>query len=75
VATITEWIAFCERLRGLGVEILRTADIPFGPRGPSDIRVLACTLLGRTVGHVKSIELLAKAKMVVEARVLVILPH
>lgn len=66
-----EWIDHAEQLIATGYSILATANVVIGPRGAGDVKVLACTLLARTMSNLRGVLALAKLELVVEARVLV----
>jgi hypothetical protein len=65
---VEEWKALTADVRDAGLGIFATAEVPITARGFADEKVLALTLLARTVSNVKGAILLLDAKRVVEAR-------
>jgi Family of unknown function (DUF5677) len=61
---------FALRLVDTGYRILDAAIIEIGPRGPSDVKLLAWALLARNLLHVRGIVALADLGLVTEARIL-----
>jgi hypothetical protein len=68
MSLVEEWIALSADVRHVGLRIFETADVPVTMKGFADEKVLALTLLARTVSNVKSTLLLLDAKRIVEAR-------
>jgi hypothetical protein len=60
----------CQRIRQLGIEILRQADLRVTQQGMVHPNVLSLALVSRTLSNFKSLIVLTREKMVVEARVL-----
>jgi hypothetical protein len=63
-----EWKDLAGSIRDAGLKIFETADIPRTAKGFADVKVLAVTLLARTVSNVKATLLLVEARRIVEAR-------
>jgi hypothetical protein len=63
-------MAFAKKLIDAAYSILATATLKLGPKGGGEVDVLAVTLLARTAQHLKGVMMLAKAGLVVEARIL-----
>jgi uncharacterized protein (DUF4415 family) len=64
------WLEFSEKLISIGYGIFGHSEVPISEKGASDIRVLAVLLLCRTISSLKGATLLAREKMVVEARII-----
>jgi Family of unknown function (DUF5677) len=60
----------CQRLRQLGIEILSQADLTITQHGMVHPKILSLALLSRTLSNFKSLILLTRERMVVEARLL-----
>ncbi|KWC32677.1 hypothetical protein WL50_23075 [Burkholderia ubonensis] len=67
---VSVWLAHSEKVYGIASEILSECEIPVGPEGAADPKVVAATLLIRTMSNFKGATLLAKQGFVVEARIL-----
>jgi hypothetical protein len=65
---VAAWTELAERLGTAGMEILRTAEVTITPKGALDEKVLALTLLTRSVSHLKVLLVLLQARRIVEAR-------
>jgi hypothetical protein len=61
-------MAFCDRLYAKGVDIFNNASVPLTEEGARHPRVVALTLLARTLSHLKATVLLLAHGQVVEAR-------
>ena len=66
--TIATWTVLAEKLGTAGLEIFRTAEVGITPKGFSDEKVLALTLLARSVSNLKGVLVLLHARRTVEAR-------
>ena len=67
-STVEAWAALAERLGTAGMEIFRTAEVAITAKGFSDERVMALTLLARSVSNLKGVLMLLGARRIVEAR-------
>lgn len=65
---IPAWTALAEKLRKTGLDIFATANVPITAKGYADERVLALTLLARTLSNLKGTLLLLREKRIIEAR-------
>lgn len=65
---VQEWKALLVSVRDAGLGIFATAEVPKTEQGFADEKVLALTLLARTVSNVKGASLLLEASRIVEAR-------
>jgi hypothetical protein len=65
---VEEWTTLVVDVVGAGLSIFATAEVQKTERGYADEKVLALTLLARTISNVKGTILLLDAKRVVEAR-------
>lgn len=65
---VEEWRTFVADVRDVGLGIFATTEVEKTERGYADEKVLALTLLARTISNVKGAILLLDAKRVVEAR-------
>jgi hypothetical protein len=65
---VTEWKQLAGDIRDAALELFANAEIARTDRGFADEKVLALTLLSRTVSNVKGVLLLLDAKRIVEAR-------
>lgn len=65
---VAAWTALAERLGTAGMEIFRTAAVAITAKGYSDEKVLALTLLVRSVSNLKGVLVLLRARRIVEAR-------
>jgi hypothetical protein len=65
---VDEWMKLVEDVRDIGLGIFASAEVPITERGAADIKVVALTLLARTVSNVKGAMLLLDARRIVEAR-------
>jgi Family of unknown function (DUF5677) len=70
VSLVDEWKILTANVRDLGMAIFATAEVPKTERGFADEKVLALTLLARTVSNVKGAIVLIDAKRIVEARII-----
>jgi len=68
MSLLEEWKSLAGAIRDAGLNIFGTADIPRTETGFADEKVLAVTLLARTVSNVKATILLVEAKRIIEAR-------
>lgn len=68
MAKVKAWTTFAERLIAVGHAIFQTSVVPVTERGASDLKVLALTLLARTVSNLKGTLVLLREKRIVEAR-------
>jgi Family of unknown function (DUF5677) len=68
ISVVAAWTALAERLGTTGMEIFRTAEVAITPKGFSDEKVLALTLLARSVSNLKGVLVLLRAQRIVEAR-------
>jgi hypothetical protein len=68
MSLITEWNALAANVRDTGLQIFATAEVPRTHKGFADVRVLALTLLARTISKVKGAMILLDAMRIVEAR-------
>jgi len=69
--TVASWLTLAEKLHAAGFEIFRTSEVPVTAKGYSDEKVLALTLLARTISNLKGVLLLVRHKRIVEARTIV----
>jgi Family of unknown function (DUF5677) len=67
---VNEWMALVAAVRDVALGIFASAEVPITERGAADVKVLALTLLARTVSNVKGAMLLLDARRVVEARII-----
>lgn len=65
---IDAWTALAEKLRKAGLDIFATANVLVTEKGFADEKVLALTLLARTLSNLKATLLLLREKQIVEAR-------
>jgi hypothetical protein len=65
---IPAWTALAEKLRKTGLDIFATASVLITEKGFADEKVLALTLLARTLSNLKTTLLLLREKQIVEAR-------
>jgi hypothetical protein len=65
---IQAWTALAEKLRRTGHDIFATAKVMVTEKGFADEKVLALTLLARTLSNLKTTLLLLREKQIVEAR-------
>ena len=65
---VAAWTALAEKLGTAGMEIFRTAEAAITSKGFSDEKVLALTLLARSVSNLKGVLVLLRARRIVEAR-------
>jgi hypothetical protein len=65
---VPAWTALAQKLRRVGLEIFATTNVPVTEKGFADEKVLALTLLARTLSNLKSTLLLLKERQVIEAR-------
>jgi len=65
---IQAWTVLAEKLRRTGLDILATAQVLVTEKGFADEKVLALTLLARTLSNLKTTLLLLREKQIVEAR-------
>jgi hypothetical protein len=63
-----EWKVLAGDVRDLGLGIFETANVPITMKGFADEKVLALTLLARTISNIKGTLLLIEVKRIVEAR-------
>jgi hypothetical protein len=68
MALVEEWKALAADVRDMALRIFETANVPVTMKGFADEKVLALTLLARTVSNMKGTLLLLDAKRIVEAR-------
>jgi hypothetical protein len=68
--TLAAWLDFAEKLPLIAHSILGEADIPQTESGAFDPKALAAALLIRTISNFRGVVALARARRVVEARVL-----
>jgi hypothetical protein len=67
---LDRWLAFAESVLGVGERIFAEGEIPMTDAGAADHRVIAVLLLIRTMSHMRAIIALARAKLIVESRML-----
>ena len=67
---LKEWESLASDVRDAGLSIFATAQVPNTEKGFADPKVLALTLLARTVSNVKGAMLLLSAQRIVEARII-----
>jgi hypothetical protein len=70
VASLEKWLDLCQRLYAKGVDVFEGADVPVTEDGTRDPRVVALTLLARSMSQARSVVLLLDNNRVVEARTL-----
>jgi hypothetical protein len=68
VASLENWLDICTRLYAKGVDVFDGAGVPVTEAGTRDPRVVALTLLARTLGHARAVVLLLDNQQGVEAR-------
>jgi hypothetical protein len=68
MSEIPGWLTFAEKLRTAGLNIFASASLAVTEKGFADERVLALTLLARTLSNQKGALLLLREKRIVEAR-------
>jgi hypothetical protein len=68
MATIATWSAYAEKLHKVGLDIFATAKVPVTLKGFADEKLLALTLLARTMSNLKATLSLLREKHIVEAR-------
>jgi hypothetical protein len=68
--TLASWLDFADTLPEIALSIFGEAEIPITEKGAGHPKVVAATLLIRTVSNFKGAVALARARRVVEARVL-----
>ena len=66
----TTWFEFAEKLIQTAYFIFGEGEVPITEKGAADPKVLAKTLLARTLSHFKSIIMMIREGMTVEARIL-----
>lgn len=64
------WFEFTDKLINAAYAIFGEAEVPITEKGAGDPKVLAKTLLARTLSHFKSVVALTREGMTVEARIL-----
>lgn len=64
------WFHFSDKLLEVALNIFGEAEVPITARGASERKVLAMTLLARSISNFKGVVTLARQGMVVEARIL-----
>jgi hypothetical protein len=64
------WLAFAEKIRHMGLSILSESVVPQTEKGAADPKVIAITLLIRTLSNFKGAIALVRQRMIVEGRVL-----
>jgi hypothetical protein len=69
-AAETAWLEFSEKLHQVAFTMLSEPEIPIGPKGSADPKVIATLLLIRTVSNFKGAITLAREGMIVETRTL-----
>jgi Family of unknown function (DUF5677) len=67
---LATWLAFADKLPQIGLSICSEVSIPETEKGAGDPRVIAVTLLLRTISNFRGAIALTRARRVVEARVL-----
>ena len=67
---LKEWESLASDVRDAGLSIFATAQVPNTEKGFADPKVLALTLLARTVSNVKGAMLLLSPQRIVEARII-----
>lgn len=70
MATVEEWLALGDRLYAKGVDVFNSSQVMESELGTRDPKVVALTLLARTLGHFQAAVQLLESKHVVEARAL-----
>jgi hypothetical protein len=60
----------CERFSHTGLEIINEANLTVTKHGMLEPKIIALTLLSRTLSHFRALMLLTKARFVVESRIL-----
>jgi Family of unknown function (DUF5677) len=68
---IAKWATLARGILQTGMDIFRTANVSVTEKGCRDERVLAMTLLARTVSNFKSAMLLIDNRRIIESRVIV----
>ena len=69
-AAIEEWLALGDRLYAKGVDVFNGSQVMESELGTRDPKVVALTLLARTIGHFQAAVNLLESKHAVEARTL-----
>jgi hypothetical protein len=64
------WLGFSDKIYELALTIFGGSEIPIGPKGSADPKVVAATLLIRTTSNFKGAMVLARQGMIVETRTL-----
>jgi hypothetical protein len=70
MSEIAEWSALARDIQKTGYNIFATANVAVTDKGYADEKVLALTLLARTMSNLKSTLLLLDNRRVIEARVI-----
>lgn len=68
MAKLEDWLGFADRLYAKGVDVFDGADAPLTEEGTRDPKVIALTLLARTLGNLKAVVMLLEGDQIVEAR-------
>jgi hypothetical protein len=68
VASLDDWMDLCQRLYAKGVDVFNGAAVPVTEAGTRDPRVVALTLLARSLSHARAVVLLIDNDQIVEAR-------
>ena len=70
MATVQQWLALGDQLYAKGVDVFNGCEVMDSPAGTRDPKVVALTLLARTLGHFQAAVQLLESKHVVESRTL-----
>jgi hypothetical protein len=70
MANVPAWTALAEKIYKTGLGIFATANVQITQKGFADEKVLALTLLARTLSNMKGALLLTSEKRIVEARII-----
>lgn len=71
IDTDAAWLEYADKLYDFAQSVLAGSSIPISPKGAADPKVLAATLLVRTISNFKGAMALAREGLVVESRTLV----
>lgn len=68
---VDDWFALTDRLYAKGADLFNGADPPLTEAGPRNPKIVALTLLARTLGNMKAAVLLLQGGLLIEARTIV----
>ena len=68
---IERWFRYADKLHRLGEAMFMNVTVPVTAKGAGDVKVLAMTLLARSMSNLKSALILIRIRRLVDARILV----